>query len=150
MAGKLLHYTECGLSNIYLRNGYERHTTDYGEPISIHDLDGLHRVIGLSLVENKAQLDGEKIKFLRKELDLPQSHLAQILGVSESSVRAWENNRSEISEPAERILRLIYREHMAGDGSVRDIIEHICKLHRDLHEERLEFEESPEGWRSAA
>jgi DNA-binding transcriptional regulator YiaG len=150
MAHTLLHYTECGLSNIYLRNGYECRTTDYGEAITIHDLDGLHKVIGLSLVENKPQLDGEEVKFLRKELDLPQSDMAQFLGVSESSIRAWENDRSEISEPAERILRLIYREHIAGDGSVRGIIEHISKLDRDIHEEKLEFEESSEGWRTAA
>lgn len=150
MADELLHYTECGLSNIYLRNGYERRTTGYGEAISIHDLDGLHRAIGLSLVENEPQLDAEEIRFLRKELDLPQSHLARILGVSESSVRAWENDRAEISEPAERILRLIYREHVAGDGSVRDIIDHISKLNRDRHEEKIEFEESAEGWRTAA
>jgi transcriptional regulator with XRE-family HTH domain len=101
-------------------------------------------------VENKPQLDGEEVKFLRKELDLPQSDMAQFLGVSESSIRAWENDRSEISEPAERILRLIYREHIAGDGSVRGIIEHISKLNRDIHEEKLEFEESSEGWRTAA
>lgn len=33
----------------------------------------------------------------RKEPDLSQANIASLLGVSESSVRAWENNRSKSS-----------------------------------------------------
>ena len=150
MTKNLLHYTECGLKNVYLRNGYQRHDTPYGEAIAVHDVDGLHQAIGLHLVNDKPDLTGAEVCFLRKELDLPQAQLAQVLGVSENSVRAWENHRSKITKPAERILRAVYREHVSGDGSVTEMIERISRLNRDMYEQILEFEEGEDGWRSAA
>ena len=150
MNDALLHYTECGLPNVYLRNGFERHETPYGPATSIRDVEGLHRAIGLHLACDKSGLTGAEVRFLRKELDLPQSQLAALLGVSENSVRGWENGRSEITKPAERMLRVLYREHVAGDGSVAELIKRISHLNRRRHEERMEFEASSDGWMTAA
>ncbi len=37
----MYHYTESGLRNVYLKNGYTITKTEYGEAISIKDVAGL-------------------------------------------------------------------------------------------------------------
>lgn len=146
----LFHYTGCGLGNVYLRNGYTERDTPYGKGVAIHNLEGLHREIGLFLVQNRPNLTGSEARFLRKELDMPQSDLAAILGISENTVRGWENSRTKISGPAERMLRVLYREQVLGDGKVREIVDRLAKLNRDAYRERIELEETENGWLAAA
>ncbi|SDY38666.1 DNA-binding transcriptional regulator [Nitrosomonas sp. Nm58] len=146
----MLHYTSCGLQNIWLRNGYTTVKTAYGEATSIHDLDGLHKAIGLYLVNNKPRLTGAELRFLRKELDLSQSHLATMLGVSEPSIRGWENNRSKVSAPAEKILRAMYAAKVNGHRDINSLLERISQLNRDIHSVKIELEETKSGWKQAA
>jgi putative transcriptional regulator len=40
------HYTECGLDNIYLLNGFDPVETPRGKGVTIRNIDGLHRAIG--------------------------------------------------------------------------------------------------------
>ncbi|HEX6929695.1 MAG TPA: helix-turn-helix domain-containing protein [Gammaproteobacteria bacterium] len=147
----MFHYKSCGLPNVWLKNGYDLRETPYGSSASIHDLEGLHRVIGLDLVNRAPALNGAEIRFLRKELDFSQAQLARFLGVGETSVRGWENERQRITPPAERMLRLLYREHVMGDGTVRELVERLSELDREVHRaDKLELEETREGWRTAA
>jgi putative transcriptional regulator len=147
---RLYHYTGCGLRNVWLRNGFIVRDTEYGKAVAIHDVEGLHRTIGLHLVDRKPVLSGTEVRFLRKELDFPQSRLAQFLGVSENSVRGWENNRTAISRPAERMLRILYREHIAGDGNVRALVDRLADLDRQSHARKLELEDTESGWHALA
>ena len=147
---EMFHYTSCGLRNIWLRNGYVVRKTPYGEAVAIHNVEGLHCVIGLYLVRNKPRLSGAEVRFLRKELDMSQSDLASILGVSENSVRGWENHRTKITRPAERLLRYIFVEHVEGDGKIRELIEKISKINRDAYRKELKLEETDAGWIAAA
>lgn len=147
----MLHYDSSGLPNVWLKNGYESRETPYGRSVAIHNVEGLHRAIGLALVNLKPALSGDEVRFLRKELDMSQAQLARFLGVGESSVRGWENARQDITPPAERMLRLIYREHVAGDGTVRELVERLSELNREAYlVERLELEETQDGWKPAA
>ena len=147
----MFHYQTCGLPNVWLRNGYEVRETPYGQSTSIHDLEGLHRAIGLSLACHAPRLNGAEVRYLRKELDFSQAHLARLLGVSENTVRGWENDRQVITGPAERMLRALYKEHVDGDGRIREMVERLSELNREAHRaERLELEETASGWRSAA
>ena len=45
---KPYHYVASGLPNIYLLNGVSHDDTPYGEMVTIKNLNGLHRAIGLS------------------------------------------------------------------------------------------------------
>lgn len=146
----MYHYTGCGLRNVWLRNGYTVRETPYGESVAIHNAEGLHNAIGLHLVNDKPRLSASEVRFLRKELDMSQSDLARILGVGETSVRNWENNRGQITKPAERMIRVLYREHVCGDGHVRALIDRISQLNRDIYRKRLELEETEDGWLTAA
>lgn len=144
------HYTSCGLRNIWLQNGYTTHETSYGEGIAIHNVMGLHKAIGLNLVQNKPQLSGAEIRFLRKELDMPQSQLAALLGVSENSVRGWEKHRGKITKPTERLLRTIYQEYATGNSSVIGLIERLGQFNRDIYANGMKLEETKDGWATAA
>ncbi|HEX4839910.1 MAG TPA: helix-turn-helix domain-containing protein [Rhabdochlamydiaceae bacterium] len=90
---KPYHYTECGLNNIYLLNGYKFIQTSRGKAVSIKDIDGLHKAIGLFLATAKKDLSGDEIRFLRHELLLSQLTLARLLGVSEQAVHRWEKGK---------------------------------------------------------
>ena len=145
----MYHYTESGLQNVWLRNGVIVRDTPYGESVAIQNVAGLHKVIGLFLATNKQSLTGSEVRFLRKELDLSQAHLARILGVGETSVRGWENRRTRITAPADRLLRVLYREYACGEGRVKELVDRISDLDRG-GQERLEFEADGENWKTAA
>ena len=148
------HYESCGLPNVWLRNGFMIRETKYGEAVSIQNLDGLHRAIGLDLANNKRTLTNDEVRFLRKEMDLPQVQLAQLLGVNESTVRNWESSdekRAGIPGPADRILRTLYLEYINEGSRVRENLVRISQLNRDSHErECLEYAEDEDCWRIAA
>src|SRR6266702_4376017 len=86
----MYHYRECGLSNVYLVNGYREIETPYGRGISIEDVEGLHMAIAHALVEEEPSLSGPEVRFIRKFLELTQTQLADLLGVEDQSVRRWE------------------------------------------------------------
>ena len=144
----LFHYTGSGLSNVWLKNGYEIKETPYGEGVAVHDVDGLHRAIGHFLVHHKDHLSGEEVRFLRKEMDLPQNQLAALLKVSLDTLRGWENNRTPITGSADELLRAYYAEAMSEDPAtrIRERLKHIAELNREIHAETLEFEETESGW----
>lgn len=146
----MFHYTSCGLQNVWLKNGYTTVETEFGSAISIHDLEGLHNVLGMNIVTTKPKLSGAEVRFLRKELDLPQLQLANLLGVSEQTVRGWEKHRTKITEPADKLLRILYVEHVKGQSKVRELIDGIAKLNRQVHKIRVEMEETATGWQQAA
>lgn len=147
----MFKYTSCGLDSVHLRNGYEEIDTPYGTAVGIHDVEGLHRVIGLHIVNNKPDLlDASEIRFLRKELDLPQAQLALFLDVAESSVRNWEKGRNKISGPADRMLRALYAEKAQGQGRIYQLLECLSQANRDAYVSVLELEESEGGWRTSA
>ena len=63
-----LHYTQCGLDDVYLVNGFSREETEYGPATSVHNVDGLHCAIGLHIVSHKKTVSAKAIKFLRRQM----------------------------------------------------------------------------------
>jgi hypothetical protein len=49
----MYHYTDGGLRNVWLANGYEIKKTPYGEGVAFHNLDGLTRSICMALVTDR-------------------------------------------------------------------------------------------------
>lgn len=122
----MYHYKECGLSNVWLIDGFKIQVDEeYGEMVSISSVHDLHKTIGLYLINEKPELNGEDIRFLRKELNLSQKNLAGLLGVNESSIRGWETGRGKIGTPAERFLRALYKEQVHGGGELKKMIEKL-------------------------
>jgi len=127
------HYTECGLYNVFLINGFERRETPYGPGISIADVDGLHHQIGLALIERTGTLSGTEVRFLRHELDLSQHALGTLLGVDAQSVARWEKGETRIHGSAQRLLAGLWRERFQGVAGLKVLLERISELDADLH-----------------
>jgi putative transcriptional regulator len=145
------HYTECGLKNIYLLNGFKTIDTPRGKSISIHDLDGLHRAIGQFLVTSKKDLSGDEVRFLRHEMLISQDALAKLLGVSEQAIRRWELGKISIPKPSESLLRLLYREHIQDQtGKISAMLKKIAALEEEMNDGQIVFKDTPKGWKSAA
>jgi putative transcriptional regulator len=75
-------YTESGLTNVWLANGYAIRKTKYGEGVSVQNVVGLHRALARAL-SNKPRLTGTEVRFLRKEMGHSQRGLGELLGVSD-------------------------------------------------------------------
>lgn len=145
------HYLECGLSNVYLVNGFNVIETSLGKAISIHDVDGLHKAIGLFLISNRKDLSGNEIRFLRHEMLMSQKTLSGLLGVSEQEIRRWENGKIKIPKPSESLLRLLYREHAHDQsGKIAKVLREISRLEKEISENQLVFKDTKSGWQAAA
>jgi putative transcriptional regulator len=91
----LYHYTESGLDNILLVDGFTINETDYGKTVSIQETEDLHEQIGRGLVDSPAFITGAELRFLRLEMDLSQRQLAGLINVDEQAVRRWEKARDK-------------------------------------------------------
>lgn len=143
----MYHYTESGLRNIWLKNGFVIHKTPYGEGVSIHDLPGLHKAIGRSIA-NRPKLTGAELRFLRKEMDMSQKALATLIGTSEQNISLWER-RGHIPKTSDRLIRLLYVEKVNGNVQIKELIDRVNAMDAAAPA-TLEFEQSNEQWKEAA
>lgn len=143
----LYHYTECGLRNVWLANGYKIRKTPYGQAVYIEDVPGLHKAIGLRLVNTKPRLSGGEFRFLRKELDLAQARVAALFGCSPQTVALWEKK----SPPkwADRWMRLLYQEYIFGNAKIVGFIDKLNEMDR-ANNKKMIFEDSNNGWKQKA
>ena len=143
----MYHYTESGLGNVWLVNGFKQHETAYGEGVAFDNIEGLHREIGRWLCAYRPRLTGPEFRFLRHELDLSQLALAGLLGNDAQSVALWEKGRVKVPAWADRLLRALYREHVEGNVKIRAMVEAVVKLEAaGAKATRLEARESRNRW----
>ncbi len=143
----MYHYTESGLQNVYLSNGFKTRKTAAGDAVAIVDAGGLHQAIGRHIA-NKGHMTGAEFRFLRKELDFSQTRFGALLDVSEEAVSLWER-RGRIPKSACRWMQALYLEAVNGNVRVKDLIEQLANLDREQHD-KLVFEDTEAGWREAA
>lgn len=154
---KTYHYTECGLDNIYLVNGFKITKTKSGdEEIFINDIHGLHKAIGMILISKRGLLSGKEIKFIRSTLDLSQTTLAKILGCSYQTVLLWEKDKGIISKTADHLLRAFFFAYLDVESSkaIYDKINEIADLDSDTVEptnaKKIQLQEISHVWRMVA
>ncbi|ETD44357.1 transcriptional regulator [Pseudomonas aeruginosa VRFPA07] len=136
---RMYHYVECGLPNVWLRNGFVVKDTAYGEAVAIKDVKGLHDVIGKMVAEKPTPLSGAEFRFLRKELGLSQDRLAAIVGMTGQAVALWEKN-DKVPLVHDRYLRGLYLEAKTGEADLMASIDKINELDHELYKLNLEFE----------
>lgn len=141
------HYTESGLQNVYLNNGYKKRKTEGGEAVAIVDAEGLHEAIGRHIA-SKGYMTGAEFRFLRKELDLSQTRFGAWIGMSEESVSLWER-RGRVPKSACRFMQAIYMEKVDGNVRITEMVERLANLDRE-QDGPLVFEDTESGWREAA
>ena len=146
----MIEYLGCGLPNIYLSNGYTEIDTPFGKSVSIDDVEGLHRAIGMEIVNKEPTLSGQEFRFLRKELLLSQDKLGGLLGRDSQTIALWEKEKGDLPKMADMLLRAIYTEHLNENVQIMNMIERLNELDRiERDERRFEFAETAEGWRAA-
>ncbi len=142
----MYHYTESGLQHVWLTSGYVVRKTLYGKGVSIQDVAGLHKVI-CNVIARKPSLTGAELRFLRKEMRMSQSALAELLGTSEQNVSLWER-RGRIPRTSDRLIKLICLDYLKEDVQIRTLIERLNE--QDVKaQEKLRFEHN-RTWKEAA
>jgi len=145
----MLHYTECGLDNIWLMNGYEEVDTPYGKATIVDNERGLHEAIVESLYKKSSDLTGHEFLFLRKEMDMSQMAIAEVFGVQDTTIRNFER-KEKLGSAYSHLMKAVCQEYFSGQTRINVIIE-AAKAKHDLGEkEELHFTESAEGWKQAA
>jgi len=143
----MYHYTESGLRNVWLVNGYRVEKTAYGKGVAFDNIEGLHRAIGNQLCATSPRLKGSEVRFLRSEMDLSQAGLAKLLGNDAQSVALWEKGKVTVPKWADRFLRAFYREHMGENIKIRTLVEKVASLESEVKvSSRMEIERAGQGW----
>jgi DNA-binding transcriptional regulator YiaG len=130
---KLLHYTACGLDNVWLENGYTQKQTKYGKAFSVNDAAYLHQLIAMHLIEKKGRLTGKEFRFLRVQLGLSQEALGKLLDVSENAVSLWER-KNTVPATCDQWLRLNLLSKFSGNTKISDAIERVQTVHKLIHQ----------------
>jgi DNA-binding transcriptional regulator YiaG len=133
-ASEPLHYRECGLDNIYLLNGFHHETVEGEEYVTIEDMDGLWKAIGLHLVEKRKTFSPQEVRFLRLHMDMTQAELAEPLRVSDQTVARWEKGETGIPGPADFALRTAFLLSPVAQPEGKRIVDELLPLMRRLAE----------------
>lgn len=126
------HYLESGLDNVWLMDGFQFDQGPFGKTVAIHDIEGLHQAIARALIGKRQRLTGKEFRFLRTELLLSQSALANALGVRELTVGRWEKGQSEIPVATEAAVRQMYAESVGEHPRMRELLSRIADLEDKL------------------
>jgi DNA-binding transcriptional regulator YiaG len=137
----MYHYTDGGLQNVWLENGFALHSTKHGEAISFDDLDGLNTAICLALCKKTSKLTGAEYRYLRQAMLMSQASLGDLLGVSNQAVAIWEKS-GRIPKLADTAIRLIYTAQANGDEKVKNIVTALNETERFM----LVMRETKKGW----
>ena len=142
------HYRDCGLENVFLEGGFEFVDSPYGQGITIDDLDGLHSCIADCLIKKPTPLNGKEFRFLRTELDLSQTAMSDLCGRKERRLRDWEKTNEKVPDPANTIIRIVYKERYDPTATFEGLFKDIRSLQaldRKAHEMKLVS--TADGWR---
>jgi DNA-binding transcriptional regulator YiaG len=142
----MYHYTQCGLDNVWLENGYKVKKTAYGQAVAIEDADGLHKVLALELIAKQGRLSGKELKFLRVAMGLSQGGLGKLVGATEQSVSLWERT-GKVPQAADGLTRMLAAEKLNGNCKVSEVVERISTVERLLNQ-RIVARESRRKWTS--
>jgi DNA-binding transcriptional regulator YiaG len=129
-----LHCTACGLDDVYLVNGFIREQIDGEDAITIEDMDGLWKAIGLALVTKRKALASKDIRFLRGHMDFTQAELGANCACQIQSVARWEKGENPIPGPADVLLRVLFLACERAQPQGGKILERLISVLEDLHE----------------
>ncbi|MDE2486137.1 MAG: hypothetical protein KGO51_01955 [Alphaproteobacteria bacterium] len=146
---ELLHYTACGLDNVYLASGYQVREIGGERYISVRDVEDLHEAIALFLARKRKVLSGKEVRFIRKYLGLTQRELGAWLKVSDQSIARYEKDQTVLDGAADTLLRLLVAAKAEESIDVRAELERIQESD-DASDADLTFERADDEWRAAA
>lgn len=145
----MYHYKDCGLDNVWLKNGYAVHQTPYGGGIAIEDIKGLHTAIAQQLISCRRKLSGKEFRFLRQYLEMTQKSLGDIWGKTEQAIALWEKN-DKVPPWADGYLRFLVTGSLDGNKQVKELIDFLNQLSisnlSNDRDTRWTFTDTDNGW----
>jgi putative transcriptional regulator len=141
----MYHYTDGGLRNVWLRNGYALHDTPYGKAVSFQDGDGLIRAVCLALTRKVGRLTGVEFRHIRSSgFLMSRPSLAKLLDVDGQTVARWEKT-GKVPKWADKLIRLLYAAHADGKQTIQSVVARINGVDR-LVNQNITLESTSEGW----
>ena len=113
-------YKTCGLDNVTV-TGLPPITDDDGNTVhTIPNINLLHKAIARIIISQPFGMSGKELRFLRTEMGLTQSELADIVHREPLAISRWERNETEFDSNAEVIIRALSCAEL-GLGACPDI-----------------------------
>ena len=130
----MYHYTESGLDNVWLANGYTVHQTPYGKGVSVNDADSLMKELAKWLTQKPGRLTGKELRYLRTLMCLSQASLGAMMGATEQSVSLWERT-GKVPKTSDALVRMLALEKLNGDAKVSEVIDRINTVERLVNQQ---------------
>jgi DNA-binding transcriptional regulator YiaG len=127
-------YKACGLDDIYLLNGVEKHESAYGRGISVHNAKALHREIGHYLIMHRKALSPKEIRFLRKEMEMTQEELGDCLGITGQTVARYEKGETEIPGPVDQLTRFCFAFYLMPQEERAKVMEEVMEAVKEMRQ----------------
>ena len=141
----MYHYTDGGLRNVWLANGYAKHSTPFGDGVAIQDLGGLTQAICTVLTKKPGVLSGVEFRYLRNAgMLLSQPALGKLMGADGQSIARWEKS-GRVPRWADKLIRLLYVAHAEGSVPIRRAMDRLSTVER-LVKQRIVVKESHGRW----
>jgi DNA-binding transcriptional regulator YiaG len=148
MKNKMFHYTDGGLKNVWLQNGFGVRKTPYGKGVAIHDIDGLTKAICMALTHKSSSLTGVEFRYIRSgAMLLSQAGLASMMGVDAQTVARWEKH-GRLPKWADKLIRVLFLAHADGNQAISSVMARISTVERLIHQNIVVREVRNKGWRS--
>lgn len=144
----MYHYTDSGLDNVYLVNGYEEIEIDGETCVSIHKLDALHEVIGKEISGKSNPLISKEFRFLRNELGLSQSAMGRLFDVDAQTIARWEKGESAIPRSNDILVRAMYLERFSDESTVHELISVLSEANEKKELINIQLEEIENNWKT--
>ena len=126
----MYHYTDGGLRNVWLANGYEIKKTPYGEGVAFHDLDGLTSSICIALTQKAGVLTGSEFRYIRSAgMLLSQPSMGKLMGIDGQSIARWEKT-GKVPKWADKLVRLLYLAQAQGNEPIKAAVERVKTVER--------------------
>ena len=141
----MYHYTDGGLRNVWLANGFEIKKTPFGDAVSFHDSDGLTQAICQALAANVGVLTGVELRYIRSAgMGLSQPALGKLVGIDGQSIARWEKS-GKVPRWADKLVRILYAGHIQGNEPICRVIERMKTVER-IVKQRIVVQEEQGHW----
>ena len=141
----MYHYTDGGLRNVWLANGFEIKKTPFGDAVSFHDSDGLTQAICQALAAKVGVLTGVELRYIRSAgMGLSQPALGKLVGIDGQSIARWEKS-GKVPRWADKLVRILYAGHIQGDEPICRVIERMKTVER-IVKQRIVVQEEQGHW----
>jgi len=141
----MYHYTEGGLRNVWLANGYKIKKTPFGDAVAIQGGDELEAALCKALTRKPSPLTGGELRFIRLSgFKLSQAALAGLLGCDAQSLARWEKSRPP--KLSDRMVRVLYSSHADGNEPICAVVGRLQVIERAQHT-RIEMTAKKGEWK---